>query len=181
MANRPGVMFYFEVRPCLKRLSLEEKGALFEAILDYGEFGVVPELDGVAAIAWDFVQPRIDKDGERYEKVVAKKEYAVYCRETKKQGKTPLEYEQWEEWRSRVTHDGELEHLTSYDNGCYPEASSAQSQFIPISQSATPAAAEPESETKITAFRRVNHDPDVDFERKRQEQIEKLTRYCGGG
>lgn len=43
---KPGVMFYFEIRPCIKRLTLEEKGQLFEAILDYGEYGAIPEVDG---------------------------------------------------------------------------------------------------------------------------------------
>ena len=38
-------MFYFDVRPCIKRLTLEEKGQLFEAILDYGEFGDLPNFD----------------------------------------------------------------------------------------------------------------------------------------
>ena len=36
MGKQPGVMFYFEIRPCLGRLTPEEKGVLFEAILDYG-------------------------------------------------------------------------------------------------------------------------------------------------
>lgn len=179
MANRPGVMFYFEVRPCLKRLSLEEKGALFEAILDYGEFGVVPELDGAAAIAWDFIQPRIDKDGERYENTVKQREYAVYVREIKKKGNEPLSFDEWKSWK-----DNETNQSVSTDNGSYPTANSIADSYSKStinlqSQQTTAAESETETETKITAFRRVNHDPDVDFERKRQEQIERLARYCG--
>ena len=49
---KPGVMFYFDVRPCIKRLDAAEKGRLFEAILDYGEFGVVPELDGACCLGF---------------------------------------------------------------------------------------------------------------------------------
>lgn len=67
--KRPGVMFYFETRPCLRRLSLEEKGLLLEAALDYAQYGHLPELDGMAGMAWDFIQPRVDRDGERYERV----------------------------------------------------------------------------------------------------------------
>lgn len=67
--KRPGVMFYFETRPCLRRLSLEEKGLLLEAALDYAQYGQIPELDGMAGMAWDFIQPRVDRDGERYEQV----------------------------------------------------------------------------------------------------------------
>lgn len=67
--KRPGVMFYFEMRPCLKRLSMQEKGLLFEMMLDYAEFGECPEPEGVLGVAWDFIQPRIDRDGERYEEI----------------------------------------------------------------------------------------------------------------
>lgn len=43
--KRPGVMLYFDLRPCLKALSLEQKGLLFDSILSYGEIGVVPQFD----------------------------------------------------------------------------------------------------------------------------------------
>lgn len=75
--ERPGVMLYFDLRPCMKRLSLEEKGQLFEHILDYAEFGEVPEPDGILGVAWDFIKPRIDRDAERYEEVVENKRRAA--------------------------------------------------------------------------------------------------------
>lgn len=64
--KRPGVMIYFELRLSLRRLSREEKGDLFDAILDYGETGVLPDFDGVLGVVWDFVQPRIDADANAY-------------------------------------------------------------------------------------------------------------------
>lgn len=69
--SRPGTMLYFDTRPCLKRLTNEQKGQLFEAILDYAEFSVVPDFgdDVGLAIAWDFIQPKIDRDNERYEQI----------------------------------------------------------------------------------------------------------------
>ncbi len=72
MGKQPGVMLYFDIRPSLRRLTNEEKGQLFEAILDYGQYGVAPELEGGLGIAWDFIQPRLDRDRERYEEKVAK-------------------------------------------------------------------------------------------------------------
>ena len=71
MSSRPGVMFYFNTRPCLKRLNNEQKGQLFEAILDYAEFGIVPDFgdDVGLSVAWDFTQPKIDRDNERYEQI----------------------------------------------------------------------------------------------------------------
>lgn len=93
---KPGVMFYFEIRPCIKRLSLEEKGALFEAILDYGEYGTLPEVDGVLGVAWDFIRPRIDLDSGRYDDKVTQSKYAVAVREAKKKGLQVPSFEQWQ-------------------------------------------------------------------------------------
>lgn len=112
---RPGVMFYFDIRPCIKRLTLEEKGQLFEAVLDYAECGTEPEFDGVLGIAWDFIQPKLDKDGERYETQIEQKQYAVFVREIKKQGGTPVPFAEW-----RALTDTERNRLLSADTGCYP-------------------------------------------------------------
>lgn len=67
--GRPGVMFYFDMQPSLKRLSLEEKGRLFEGILDYAQNGVLPEFEGMLGVAWDFIRPHVDRDGQRYEEI----------------------------------------------------------------------------------------------------------------
>lgn len=73
-------MLYFSIRPCLKRLSLEEKGALFEGILDYAQHGVWPDFDGVLGIAWDFISPLIDADGESYKNKCEQAKRAVESR-----------------------------------------------------------------------------------------------------
>lgn len=86
--KKPGVMLYFEIRPSLKRLSDEEKGRLFEAILDYGENGTVPDFDGGLGIAWDFIQPRIDADSQRYQKVSQARSAAAAARWEQKNKQT---------------------------------------------------------------------------------------------
>lgn len=95
MGSQPGVMMYFDVRPCLIRLSDCEKGQLFEAILDYGENGIVPDFDDKLGVAWDFIKPRLDRDSERYAKKSAKSAYAVFVRELNKQGLPTITFEQW--------------------------------------------------------------------------------------
>lgn len=90
--KQPGCMLYFDLRPSLKRLSLEEKGRLFEAILDFGEYGVIPELDGVLAVAWDFIQPRLEKDRERYAEICEKRRDAVNTRWEREQQDNTNEY-----------------------------------------------------------------------------------------
>lgn len=76
---KPGVMLYFDLRPCLKRLTGEQKGQLFEAILEYGEFGVAPDFDADIglAVAWDLIRPMIDRDNERYEKISKRRSEAA--------------------------------------------------------------------------------------------------------
>lgn len=112
---KPGVMFYFDVRPCIKRLSINEKGLLFEAILDYGEFGKLPDLDGALGVAWDFIQPKLDRDTGRYDKQVEQRQYAVFVREMKKRGNDPIDIEEW-----RLLTDNERYRLLSVDNGEHP-------------------------------------------------------------
>lgn len=112
---KPGVMFYFDIRPCIKRLDINEKGRLFEAILDYAEFGVVPDLDGSLGIAWDFIQPKLDRDAGRYDRQVEQKQYAVFTREIKKKGGNPITFEEW-----RSLSEIERNRLLSADTGRYP-------------------------------------------------------------
>ena len=115
---RPGVMFYFDIRPCIRRLSLEDKGQLFEAILDYAENGVEPELDGALGVAWDFIQPRIDLDSEQYELKVETSQYAAFSRERKKLGLEPIDRDEW-----RSTTDIERHRAISSDESDTPETS----------------------------------------------------------
>ena len=114
---KPGVMFYFEIRPCIKRLTLEEKGQLFEAILDYGEYGAIPEVDGAVGVAWDFIQQRLDRDTGRYDERVEQTKYAVAVREAKKKGIQLPPFEKW-----RLLSDEERDRLLSDDNERYPNS-----------------------------------------------------------
>lgn len=115
MAKQPGVMFYFDVRPCIKRLNINEKGLLFEAILDYSELGVEPNLDGALGIAWDFIRPKLDRDAARYGKQVEQKQYAVFAREARKRGQEPVPFDEW-----KTLPDIERNRLVSADTERYP-------------------------------------------------------------
>lgn len=74
MAERPGVMLYFDIEPGLKMLDDPQRGQLLTAIMEYAHFGAIPEFsDPLLSMAWSFVKTSIDRDGERYEKAVVKK------------------------------------------------------------------------------------------------------------
>ena len=56
---KPGVMFYFNMRP-FSKLSDSERLRLYDAILDYSQTGEVPELSGALGVVWDYIQPTLD-------------------------------------------------------------------------------------------------------------------------
>ena len=47
MKEKPGVMIYFDVLPVLTHLSIEEKGMLFEAILNYAKYGYIHHISHI--------------------------------------------------------------------------------------------------------------------------------------
>ena len=59
--EKPGVMLYCDVRPCLNRMTDAEQAQLFRAILDYGQFGIDPGFEDRLGFVWDFVKPMIDR------------------------------------------------------------------------------------------------------------------------
>ena len=93
--QKPGVMLYFEMRNVFEELSNEKRGILLSAILDYSEHGIQPDFRGTLRIAWASIQPRLDRDDDNYARKSQVRRYAVYIRESKKDGVLPLPYEQW--------------------------------------------------------------------------------------
>ena len=93
--QKPGVMLYFEMRNVFEALSNEKRGILLSAILDYSEHGIQPDFRGSLRIAWASIQPRLDRDDDNYARKSQVRRYAVYIRESKKDGVLPLPYEQW--------------------------------------------------------------------------------------
>lgn len=85
MAKKPGVMIYFETGQAIKGLDYETKGRLFEAIMEYAEFGTIPPMDGILAAVWPFVANSIDRDAARYEELVEKRRKAGQASAAKKQ------------------------------------------------------------------------------------------------
>lgn len=172
--QRPGVMIYFSIRPSLKRLTLEEKGALFEAILDYGQTGALPEFDGVLGIAWDFIQPRIDRDGEQYQKIVEARREAANVRWHKQKMQMdanadfamqtmpttkPTSIPKSKTTSSSIpTVEGEYEGETSDSTCCQMSADTAEMGVRPFE---TP--------------------PPIDFEKQRDAKLKAFNAWCQKG
>lgn len=112
---RPGIMLYFDIRQPLEVLPYEDKGRLFDAILEYGELGTIPEFDGMLAMAWGFIQPKLDRDSKEYERTVLKRQYATFCREIKRKGAPDVPFDEWV-----VMSDDERQQMLSHDAIRYP-------------------------------------------------------------
>ena len=166
MSQRPGVMLFFDVRPALKRLTVEERGRLFEAILDYGELGLLPDFEGGLGIVWDFIQPRIDQDAARYADKVLKNRYSVYTREAKRAGLQPVEFEIW-----RTDPDSFYRAISS-DANRYPTTTTTTAP--------TPASTTETTSTANSAADMGVEDEISDFNRKRNAALQILTDWQRG-
>lgn len=167
---RPGIMLYFDILRPIRSLSDEEKGRLFIAILEYGQDGIVPEFDGMLAMAWEFIRPRLDRDGESYEAATAQKQYATFCRECKRNDVEKISFDEW-----LLLSDDQRKQVRSGDIGRYPSTST------PPTTSAITSTAPTISTTTNTAGKREGAGegkPDLeDFNTKRNRAIAALSDY----
>lgn len=92
---RPGIMLYFDILEPIRVLPDADKGRLLVAMLEYGKYGTVPQFDGMLALAWGFVQPRLDRDSEEYNRSVLRRQYATACRERKRKGEPDITFDEW--------------------------------------------------------------------------------------
>lgn len=104
MAERPGIMLYFDLAEPLKSLGYEGKGKLLEAMLDYGQHGIVPDFgsDGMLQLTWGFLRPKLDADAAHYREKVLKNTYSSYCARVRKSNAEPLCFEDWVAERHRT-------------------------------------------------------------------------------
>lgn len=94
---RPGIMLYFDILEPVQILTDSERGKLLTAILEYGKEGKEPSFTGRLALAWGFVRPKIDVDGQRYDSVVEKRKYAGFCSSLARKNLETVSFEDWQE------------------------------------------------------------------------------------
>ena len=116
---RPGIMLYFDILEPIRVLSDADKGRLLVAILEYGQTGKVPVFEGMLALAWGFVKPKIDRDSEEYNRTVLKRQYATFCRDRKKKDEPEISFEEW-----MMTIDNQSYQMISHDVKWYPTTTS---------------------------------------------------------
>ena len=145
---RPGIMLYFDILEPIRVLPDAEKGRLLVAMLEYGQSGTVPEFDGMLALAWGFVKPKLDRDGETYENAKVQRKYAAFCKRRAALNMPKVPFEEWlnmtdDERERMVTTDNEPIRAVDFDTGRYPTTTSTgtSSSTPNTNTSATAAAA----------------------------------------
>ena len=140
---RPGIMLYFDILEPIRVLPDADKGRLLVAMLEYGQSGTVPEFEGMLALAWGFVKPKIDKDSEEYNKTILKRQYATFCRDRKRKGEPEISFEEW-----LMTIDDQSYQMISHDTKWYPTTSTTPTPSTSTNTPTTTAAAAITSTTK---------------------------------
>lgn len=143
---RPGIMLYFDILEPIRVLPDEDKGRLLVAMLEYGQLGTLPEFDGMLALAWGFVKPKIDKDQEAYENSCVQSAYATFCRERKKRKLSKIPFEEWtamddDERKRMISDDIERYQAISDDDYRYPTTTTSTTTKTNTTTSTTTAAA----------------------------------------
>ena len=136
--ERPGVVLYFDtIRPVIKRLSDAQCGTLLRSVIEYAQYGVMPELDAMTGMAFDLLVPKIDRDAERYEEGREQRQYAAYVREKKRSGEQAMSIAEWRLARLRAD-ERENTAPSRPDNGPLPSASASPSTTASTTTSASP-------------------------------------------
>ena len=76
MADKKSFIFYTSWRHLIADLAPEIRLEIYEAVSDYAETGVKPELSPIAAAVFPFIVKSIDENNERYESTSAKRSAA---------------------------------------------------------------------------------------------------------
>jgi hypothetical protein len=124
-------MAYFDDWMPLLALDDASLAGLFRAAVRYVADGEVPDFDGINAILWGMIAPKLDRDGAAYFEKCRKARYSRYRGLEKGQGRTPLEYEEWIE---QVDSRPPLSNVNERDQLQYQQQSQLQSQLQEQSQ-----------------------------------------------
>lgn len=137
---RPGIMIYFDMLGPFRVLPYDDIGRLLVAMLEYGQNGTVPAFDGILALAWEFVRPKIDKDEDEYNMSVLRRQYATTCRERKRKGEPDITFDEW--LKTHGNYDNQRSSMMTNDDQWYPTTTTSTTTKTSTT-TATAAAANP--------------------------------------
>ncbi len=165
--GRSGVMIYFEFRPILKELTLEQTGALLLAILDYAENNMVPDFedDPMLRLAWACVRDKVDRDAAAYLEKCSRNAYNQYKRWQQEKGLTVLNFDEWKikVYECTEQYTGEYERIGN----------------IPTPTPTTTPTTTPTATPTPTPGRKSKAEREMDFVASRENAKDLLRGYRG--
>lgn len=72
-AEKKSFVLYHDIRTPLELLTEEQRGKLFIALLNYSEYGELPDFDGALLMAFAFIRTSLDRDAESWAEKRAKR------------------------------------------------------------------------------------------------------------
>ena len=72
-AGKKSFVLYHDIRTPLELLTDEQRGKLFIALLNYSEYGDLPDFDGALLMAFAFIRMSLDRDAEAWAEKRAKR------------------------------------------------------------------------------------------------------------
>ena len=72
-AEKKSFVLYHDIRTPLDLLTDEQRGKLFIALLNYSEYGELPDFDGALLMAFAFIRMSLDRDAEAWAEKRAKR------------------------------------------------------------------------------------------------------------
>ena len=67
MANAKAIYLYLDYLELFGEYTMEQRGRLVTAMLEYAATGVIPEFDGPERFVWPSLRGQMDRDNEKYE------------------------------------------------------------------------------------------------------------------
>lgn len=110
MAERPGMMIYFDKWEFIIKESDTICSAFLRAAIEYARHGVVPDFPDGYKLAWNLIQQSIDKDKTRYDDISMSRKYARYCGTEKAAGRTPCSFDEFKQSCLRDNKIDECQH-----------------------------------------------------------------------
>lgn len=104
MAKKKSFILYADYIKHIRRLPDEDAGRLFKAIFDYVNEGKLPDLDGMAAMAFSFIANQLDTDLQKYETVCKKRAESAKRRWQKNDDAEGIDKAVGEECKSMQMH-----------------------------------------------------------------------------
>lgn len=171
--GRPGIMIYFDILEPVQMLTNAERGQLLTAMLEYGKEGKEPAFTGRLALAWGFVRPKIDVDGERYDSVVTKRKYAGFCSSLARKHLETVSFEDWQEM-----DENQLKHLLTSGDREQQKAAHADT-YAPTANTSTNTNSDSNSDSNSDTVATSEEEEEAALEAAAAAEKKKLRRITG--